>query len=79
VRAFAVTVALLALVAAGCGSGTGEEEASPPSPATETAPTAEASNRPPAPEIAGTSLEGEPISLADYRGRPVFVNVWSSW
>ncbi|HEX5015377.1 MAG TPA: TlpA disulfide reductase family protein [Candidatus Limnocylindrales bacterium] len=30
----------------------------------------------PAPEIAGTTLEGEPFNLADLRGRPVVVNFW---
>jgi cytochrome c biogenesis protein CcmG/thiol:disulfide interchange protein DsbE len=30
----------------------------------------------PAPEITGTTLDGEPFSLADLRGRPVVVNFW---
>ena len=30
----------------------------------------------PAPEIAGVTLDGEPFSLADLRGRPVVVNFW---
>lgn len=30
-------------------------------------------------EVAGETLEGEPISLADYEGRTVVVNVWGSW
>jgi hypothetical protein len=38
-----------------------------------------AASRPAAPPIEGTTLDGERISLADFRGRPVFVNVWSSW
>jgi len=29
--------------------------------------------------VAGTTLDGEPVSLVDFRGKPVFVNVWSSW
>jgi peroxiredoxin len=32
-----------------------------------------------APAIEGTSVEGEPISLADFRGQAVLINVWSSW
>ncbi|MGQ0521302.1 MAG: TlpA family protein disulfide reductase [Actinomycetota bacterium] len=32
-----------------------------------------------APPIEATSLEGKPVSLADYRGRPVLVNFWASW
>lgn len=30
----------------------------------------------PAPNIVGTTLDGAPFSLADLRGRPVFVNFW---
>ncbi len=32
-----------------------------------------------APDIAGESLEGEPIALADFAGDIVVVNVWGSW
>lgn len=32
-----------------------------------------------APAIEGVTIDGERIALADFRGRPVFVNVWSSW
>jgi len=71
VRLVAVAVAL-ALLAVGCG---GEERANAPN-ATATAP---AADRPGAPRIEGTSLDGEPVSLAEYDGRPVLVNVWSSW
>lgn len=35
--------------------------------------------RKPPPLLAGTTLEGRPISLADFRGRPLFVNVWAAW
>ncbi len=30
----------------------------------------------PAPEVAGETLDGAPLSLADLRGRPVIVNFW---
>jgi thiol-disulfide isomerase/thioredoxin len=30
-------------------------------------------------EVAGETLEGEPISLQDFAGDPVVVNVWGSW
>jgi thiol-disulfide isomerase/thioredoxin len=30
-------------------------------------------------DVAGESLEGRPLSLADYRGQVVVVNVWGSW
>ena len=33
----------------------------------------------PVPAIVGTSFDGESISLADFRGKKVIVNLWSSW
>jgi cytochrome c biogenesis protein CcmG/thiol:disulfide interchange protein DsbE len=30
----------------------------------------------PAPPIVGTTLDGDPLDLATYRGRPVIVNFW---
>ena len=66
------TALLLALVAALAGCGGASESA----PAEETAaPTSTAG----APRVAGTTLDGKRISLDDFRGRPVLVNVWSSW
>jgi RTX calcium-binding nonapeptide repeat (4 copies) len=35
--------------------------------------------RDPAPPIEGVTIDGERVSLADFRGRAVFVNVWASW
>lgn len=32
-----------------------------------------------APNFAATSFDGETISLAQLRGRPVFLNFWASW
>jgi hypothetical protein len=29
--------------------------------------------------IAGTTLDGKRLALADLRGKPVVINVWSSW
>jgi hypothetical protein len=69
-RGLGFLLALCALFAAGCGGGSAMEEAAPPATAT---------SRPPAPPIQGISLEGERVALADFRGKPVFVNVWSSW
>jgi hypothetical protein len=33
----------------------------------------------PAPEASGRTVTGGKASLAALRGKPVFVNVWSSW
>ena len=30
-------------------------------------------------EVAGETIDGEPISLADYAGQVVVINVWGSW
>ena len=38
-----------------------------------------AAERSAAPDVAGTTLEGKPWSLADFRGKVVVVNVWASW
>lgn len=32
-----------------------------------------------APRIVGLTLDGKRLSLASLRGKPVIVNVWSSW
>ena len=62
----AVAVTVLALAACGGGS----EGAAPPPPKTEARD---------APAIAGRTLDGERVALDQFRGRPVLVNVWSSW
>ncbi len=41
--------------------------------------TAGAASRPKAPTISGLTLEGKKVALAQLRGRPVLINVWSSW
>jgi hypothetical protein len=35
--------------------------------------------RRPAPALTGVTLEGKQLALAKLRGKPVFINVWSSW
>lgn len=35
--------------------------------------------RRPAPDLVGSTLEGEEFSLADHRGEIVVLNVWASW
>jgi hypothetical protein len=71
----ALASAALVLIGCACGSETGAET-TVASPKTGGEP---ASMRAPAPPIAGRSLDGAPLALADYLGRAVLVNVWSSW
>lgn len=33
----------------------------------------------PAPRISGTTIDGKRLTLTSLRGKPVLVNVWSSW
>ena len=65
-------LALAALALTGCGSANEalEPEAAPP-PAQAAPGSGDA--------ITGTDLDGEPVSFAEFRGRPLLVNVWSSW
>lgn len=32
-----------------------------------------------APEFAATTLEGEPVTLSDYAGKVVLLNIWATW
>ncbi len=32
-----------------------------------------------APSLAGPSLEGQPMALSNYRGKPVLVHFWATW
>jgi hypothetical protein len=68
-RRLAALAALLAL-AAGCGGSSEPEQAAAPSTPTVAGPGS---------EITGQSLDGESLSLTDFRGKRVLVNVWSSW
>ena len=65
---FPLLVVLLVTLAA-CGGGSGDNDA---------ARTAGAGS-PNGVDIAGETLEGERLSLADFRDKPTFVNVWASW
>jgi cytochrome oxidase Cu insertion factor (SCO1/SenC/PrrC family) len=79
-RALGVLLAVVALAAAACGGGTSTQGTSPETTTTTTEPPpADGKQRPQAPPIDGTTLDGETVSLADFRGKPVLVNVWSSW
>ncbi|MGH3010884.1 MAG: TlpA family protein disulfide reductase [Gaiellaceae bacterium] len=63
-----VVLALVAVLAlAACG---GDESSSGPA----TGAAAE-----PRVSLAGQTLDGESLSLEEFRGKPLFVNVWASW
>ena len=71
-------VALVAGFAlAGCGSST--DEATPPTQTTAAETQPSHPGREQAPALQGEALDGSAIAPADFRGRPVLVNVWSSW
>jgi len=72
-RALLLAVAAVAL--AGCGGSEPELVETQPPPAGGPAATVPAADDP----IAGETLTGEQLALDDFRGRTVFVNVWSSW
>lgn len=65
-----LAVALATLAA--CGGGTPGDDGAAPGTTTGSPPAAQA-------ELAGQTLDGGRLSLADLRGTPVFVNVWASW
>ncbi|HEX3954005.1 MAG TPA: TlpA disulfide reductase family protein [Stellaceae bacterium] len=33
----------------------------------------------PAPDVAFTDIDGKPVTLADFKGRPVVLNLWATW
>ena len=69
--------AVAALLLAGCGSSQPEAGQPESGATTAEAPAAKPSGN--APELAGTGVGGEALDVTAYRGKPVFVNVWSSW
>jgi thiol-disulfide isomerase/thioredoxin len=36
-------------------------------------------HRPAAPQVSGTTVTGQPLSLSRYRGKTIVVNFWGSW
>jgi peroxiredoxin len=81
--AFVLSAVALLAVAAGCSSGGSPDQSSngdiryvPGSGAVTTIPPGE---RKPAPDLQGKTLDGKPLSLADYQGKVVVLNIWGSW
>lgn len=83
-RALALPALALALVLAGCTSDAGTPELRDADDSGFVAGDGSVAVLPVADrdapvEIAGETLEGEPLDLADLRGQAVVVNVWGSW
>lgn len=82
VRAMAAAgaIAVSALLLTGCGSGGAEQQAGSGFVAGDGSITLiDETQRVAAPELSGTTLDGETWSLADERGSVVVLNVWASW
>ncbi len=74
-----VTLTVLALLA-GCGGGVSVERSAGGYVRGDYGITVIPRNdRVAAPELSGESLSGEQLSLADFAGKTVLVNVWGSW
>lgn len=77
----------LVLLLAACGGGAAATEPAPtpaePADTTQSAEPPEGepknSDREQAPELEGTTLDGKEVSLADFRGKPVFIKFFASW
>jgi thiol-disulfide isomerase/thioredoxin len=74
-----VTVALVATVLAGCSSDLGSSGEQGYVAGRGVITTLPAADRQKPGEVAGTTLDGDQISLDDYAGDVVVVNVWGSW
>jgi thiol-disulfide isomerase/thioredoxin len=83
VRAMSVSLALLALLAAGCA---GNSQSGQPQVGDTRFVAGDgkmqvfaAADRRPAPAIEGEGLEGGTLSLAQYKGKVLVLNFWASW
>ena len=73
-----VSVALaVALLASACGSGGSAAVSSVIGGGTRSVVAVDKRGTPL--QLSGTTLEGKPLNLASYRGKPVVLNIWGSW
>jgi len=71
-----------ALLLTGCGSGSGDSSAGEGSGfvgGDGSIVIIDPAQRSPAPELIGSTLEGEAFELSDFRGDIVVLNIWASW
>ncbi|MFC9329652.1 TlpA family protein disulfide reductase [Kitasatospora sp. NPDC057015] len=82
-RLAAAVAAAAALVLTGCSSsgssGSGDAQTGFIVGKGGAPDTAAVGHRKDAPDITGTTLEGTKVSLSDYRGKVVVLNIWGSW
>ena len=83
-RPAAAAAALACAVALTACSGTSATAGSPAPPQLKTLQTGEdglvpVGDRQQAPALSGTTLDGEPLDVADLRGQVVVLNFWASW
>ncbi len=80
--AMLATGAALVLAVTGCGSLSGSSSGSSQTKfvqGTGEITTLAAADRPAAPEVSGPTVDGQQLSLGDYKGKVVVLNVWGSW
>ncbi|MEV7435424.1 TlpA family protein disulfide reductase [Streptomyces griseoviridis] len=71
-----MVLAVAGALLAGCQAPAPVGDSSPGDPLTRTW---KEGDRIAAPDLAGTSLDGDPVRLSDFRGEVVLVNAWASW
>ena len=75
IRRGAIAAAAAGLVAAGAVHLTGAKAAGLPA----VGQVIPAAHRPPGPDISGTTLTGQQLNVARWRGHTVVINFWGSW
>ncbi len=78
-RPVAASAALLAVLSLGACSGLGSTSNKSTASGGGTVTTVEAADRQKAVAFSGTTLDGEQLDIADYRGKVVVLNIWGSW
>lgn len=74
-----MSLLLSVLCIAAVGLSQDQETAPPPVPAKNSGPVARLAQGTPAPEFTLSSVNGETIQLADFRGQTVLIHFWATW
>ncbi len=79
-RAMVPAVVGMVVIASACTGGSGSDSDGAATTSTRgTAPTTRPRIGDPAPAYAARTIEGNPVSLVDLRGRVVLLNIWATW